>query len=321
MRKGVRPDGKHLYPAFPYPSFAKASDEDIAAIYAYLKTIAPVKAENKPNEMKFPYNIRALMGIWNALFHKAAAYQPDDNQSTEWNRGAYLVEGLGHCGACHTPRNFLGAEQSDLALAGGVYMDKTANGEYRKWAAVNLTPAKTGLGAWSADDIAEYLKTGINPRATVYGPMNEVVINSTSRLDEADLKAMAVYLKGRPEKAQNPGKAPSEEVMRAGAAAYTVRCGTCHLPTGLGAPMGVEPLGVPLAGSAVVQAPDPASLINTIIYGPQLPPYPFASPRRMMEPWGDKMSDEEIANVASYVRASWGNEAGLVTPEDVAKQR
>ena len=317
MRTGVRPDGVHLYPAFPYTSFTLTTDEDLAALYAYMKTLAPVSAPAKANEMKFPFNQRSLMSFWNKLFLKEGAYQAQANQSAEFNRGAYLVEGLGHCSSCHSPRNFLGAERTDVALAGGVYKDKNRKGNYVPWSAVNLTSANVGLAAWSADDLHAYLKNGVSKRATTYGPMNDVIMNSTSKLTEDDLKAVVTYIKALPPKTIGSGSAASKQTMNAGETVYTVHCGTCHLPTGLGA----DGLGTPLVGSAVINTPDPATLITTILYGPQLPPPPFVSGRRMMLPLADELSDEEVAQVSSYVRATWGNSAGGVTAEQVAKQR
>jgi mono/diheme cytochrome c family protein len=317
IRKGVRPDGEHLYPAFPYTSYTKLSDRDIASLYAYLKTIAAVSAPAKENELKFPFGWRALMRVWNALFFEEGAYAPVADRSAAWNRGAYLVQGLGHCSMCHSPRNFLGAEDRQLALSGGIYNDKISDGTYRPWAAVNLTPAKDGLAAWNTDDIVAYLKTGVSGRATTFGPMNDVVMNSLRHLDERDVRAIATYLQAIPAKTQSAGSAPSQETLLAGETVYTVHCGTCHLPSGRGA----EGMGTPLAGSAVVQAPDPSSLINIVLYGPQLPPAPFSSGRDRMEPFGDKLTDEETAQLATYLRSSWGNAAGAVTAAQVAQQR
>lgn len=317
MKHGIRPDGTHLYPAFPFTAFAKMTDKDLAALFVYLKTIPPIRESAKPEALRFPYNRRGLMYFWNLFFHDSNAFEPDPEHSAEWNRGAYLVQGPAHCGACHTPRNFLGAERDQLALSGGVYLDEVRSGEFREWSAVNLTPAMTGLALWSSEDIVTFLQQGQNNRAVVHGPMNEVVMNSTRHLKDSDLRAMATYLKGIPSRAQGLGPRPSEEFMRAGEIGYTVHCGSCHLPTGLGD----EALGVPLAGSAIVQAPSPASLLNVILYGPHLPPPPFVVERTRMKTFGKRLSDEDIARIATYVRASFGNEAGAVSPEQVRRQR
>jgi mono/diheme cytochrome c family protein len=326
MKHGVRPDGTQLYPAFPYTSFAKLSDADIASIYLYLQTIEPVHAPTQENRLKFPYKMRTTLRAWNKLFHSSAAYANDPSQSLEWNRGAYLVEGIAHCGACHSPRNFLGAEKDDLALAGGVIFDEVAPRKYRPWSAVNLTSASTGLGAWSAESIVAYLTKGETDHAIVHGPMNEVVMNSTQHLEDADARAIATYLKALAAKGpasgpeKEPGSAQASKLKQppsVGEITYTVHCGSCHLPTG----HGDQVLGVALAGNAVVQAPDPASLINVILYGPHLPPPPFVSDRSRMKPFGKRLSDEDIAQLASYVRTSFGNRAGTVSGEQVRRQR
>lgn len=317
MKHGVRPGGTHLYPAFPYPSFAKMTDSDIASLFLYMQTVAPVKAAAKANDLSFPYNLRFGMRAWNKLFHEPTTFAPDPKQSAEWNRGAYLTQTVAHCGACHTPRNFLGAERNDLAFTGGVMFDEVKPGKYREWSAVNLTPHPTGLGHWTDADIASYLQKGESERAIVHGPMIEVVLNSTQHFAEADVRAIATYLRGMPAAAPASGSAPSSEQLAAGKISYTVHCGSCHLPTGLGD----KGLGVTLAGNSIVQAADPSSLINVILYGPRLPPPPFVSERTRMKPFGKRLSDEDIANLASYVRASFGNQAGAVTPAQVNRQR
>lgn len=319
LREGVRPDGQHLYPVFPYTSFTNITDADANALYAYLMSVPAVAAQAQENQMKFPFNQRALLSVWKSLFLDAGPYQPDTSKSAEWNRGAYLVEGLGHCSACHSPRNFLGAEKSDAKLTGGEYTDAVASGELRAWSTPNLTPAPNGLGSWSVDELAAYLKTGRSSFTETYGPMNEVIINSTRHLSDADVHAMATYLNGLP---ANPGEskaAANAETLQAGSTLYDVQCGTCHLPTGLGSQ--AEDSGARLAGSAVVQASNPAALINVILYGPQLPDPPLPQRWKRMEGFGEKLTDEEIAALASFLRNAWGNTGGEVTVDQVAKQR
>lgn len=314
MRSGVRPDGTHLYPAFPYTAFTKMTDEDIAAVFAYLKSLPPVKWTPPENDMPFPFNRRGLMSPWKTMFFEAGVHQPDPSQSAEWNRGQYLVEGPGHCGACHTPRNFVGAEKSSMAFAGGTYTDKVPSGELRTWSAVNLTSSSTGLAAWSVDDLFAYLKTGRSSRAISFGPMNEVIVNSTRHLKDEDVRAMAVYLKSLPAREHSSGSKPSADELKNGKTAYTLHCGTCHLPTGAGS----SDTGPPLVGSAIVQASDPSTLINMITYGPHEPVDNRWDP---MPAFGDKLDDDEIANLASYIRNSWGNEAGAVSEKQVMQQR
>jgi len=320
MREGIGADGEHLYPAFPYTAFTLITDEDMAELFAYIKTIPASSYAPPANEMGFPFNQRSLMSVWNTLFFEPGRFVTDAKQSAEWNRGAYLVEGLGHCGACHTPRNFLGGEQKDQALSGGVYQDKVPGGAVRPWSAVNLTSADSGLKAWTADDLVAYLKTGHSNRGASFGPMNEVVGNSTQYLTDDDARAMAVYLKALPAIERSPKHTPDDKTMRAGETQYTIHCGTCHLPTGMGATPGSE-LGAPLVGSAIAQAPDPASLINLILYGGQVltpvPPKAWKS----MKAFGNDLDDDDVALIATYVRASFGNRGGPVTEAQVAKQR
>ncbi len=317
MKEGVRPDGSHLYPAFPYTDFAKLSDSEIASLFLYLETVEPVVATTPDNQLEFPYNLRPLLRVWKRFFHEPAEFQPDPTQSKVWNRGAFLVEGPGHCGACHTPRTRLGAEQQDLALTGGTHMAETKMSWYRLWSAPNLTSDPTGLATWSEDELVAYLKSGISEQAIVHGPMGDVVMNSTRHLSDPDLRAMSVYLKSLPANAQTQNAPPTAETMAAGEIVYTVHCGSCHLPDGTGS----AGLGVPLGGNALVQASNPASLINVILYGPHLPPRPFSVDRSNMKMFGKRLSNEDIAQVASYVRASFGNQAGAVTAEQVKAQR
>lgn len=322
MRQGKRPNGDHLYPVFPYTSYTKVSDEDIAAIYAYLKTVSPVKYTPPENELGFPFNQRWTLGLWKALFFKEGQYEPQPAQSAEWNRGAYLVEGLGHCGMCHTPRNFMGAPVNDLALAGGTYTTRF-EGRLSSWSASNLTSATEGLAKWSVDDVTDYLKLGISSRSGVFGPMNEVVVNSTRHLSREDVRAMAVYLKSLPAKSREAtGGRPADDVVRAGSLQYDIHCGSCHLPTGEGA----ADQGPPLIGSPVVLDADPSSLINVTLFGAQTPhvaPSTEWEARRWirMEPFENKLSDEQAAALLSFVRNAWGHEASAVTPEQVAAQR
>lgn len=317
MHEGVSADGSKLYPAFPYPSFAKVSEADVKDIFAFLKTVAPSSYTPPANEMGFPFNQRALMGIWNALFFEGERFVPDDSKSDTWNRGAYLVEGLGHCGTCHTPRNALGGLKTDQALSGGTYNDKVEEGKIRPWSAANITPAPDGLAIWEEDDIAEYLKTGHNRKGGTFGPMNEVITLSTSQLSDDDVQSIAHYLTNIEPiiRAEQVEMDPAD--YRAGELVYTIHCGTCHLPTGLGD----TSIGPPVKGSSVVQAEDPASLINVIIYGAEVPVPSPPGAWKSMEAFGDKLDDDEIALLASYMRTSWGNRGGLVTEEDVTKQR
>jgi mono/diheme cytochrome c family protein len=286
--------------------------------------------------MRFPFGIRALLGAWNMLFFQPGRYASDASRSAEWNRGAYLTQGLGHCGACHTPRNMLGGERSSQALTGGVYLDEIADEvvdgkitpmderTVRPWSAANLTPARGGLGAWSLEDIAAYLKTGHNTRAAAFGPMSKVILNGTSHLTDADIRSIAVYLKSLP--AIDPAPAtPDGTNVRAGEIVYTTRCGDCHLPTGLGMPRAgaADPskTAPPLAGNAALQAPDPATLINVILYGAhEESSGEGAWPKMSGFELSVGLDDEQIAALCTYLRSSWGNQAAPVDAAAVAKQ-
>lgn len=319
LRKGVRPNGEHLYPVFPYTAFTKITDADANALFDYFQSIPAVRSTPPANEMSFPFNQRWLMAGWKTLFFDEGAYEPDPQQSAEWNQGAYIVEALAHCSACHSPRNFMGAQSTSDAMTGGVYTDKIPGGELRKWSTPNLTSASNGLGAWSLEDLTAYLHTGQNSLLTTFGPMNEVLLNSTRHLPAEDARAMAVYLKSLPANAGKLASPPNAEELKTGRILYNVYCGTCHLPTGLGG----DDVGARIAGgSLVVQASDPAALINVILYGPELPTPHLPSKRaKPMEAFGDKLSDEDVALIASYIRSSWNNKGGRVTPEQVAGQR
>lgn len=317
MREGVRPNGEHLYPAFPYTDFAQIRDEDLASLYLYFMSVDPIEGAAQENALAFPYDRRELLAPWKFLFHDAQTFEPNTARSDEWNRGAYLVEALGHCGACHTPRNALGAERVDWALSGAVVQDKVKLGFYRDWAATNLTNSPRGLASWSEDDIVAYLKEGQNDKSVVHGPMVEVVMHSTRHLSESDLHAMAVYLKAQEPIEQAIEILPSDEQLAAGELVYTVHCGSCHLPDGAGD----SGLGVTLKQNPIVQADDPSSLINVILYGPHLPGPPFTVDRTTMKMFGKRLSDQEIAAVSSYLRVNFGNRAGAVDAAQVKRQR
>ena len=321
MHDGVAPGGRRLFPAFPYTAFTKVSDDDVKAIYAYLKTLKPAKYTPPANGIAFM--MRWPMVFWNALFHTSERYKTDTTQSAEWNRGAYLTEGLGHCSACHSPRNPLTlAENHELAYAGGEILDHVgaadAEPKIRKWSAVNLTQAKTGLGAWSADDIAKYLNKGfVINHAGTWGPMTEVIVNSMRHLSVEDTKAMGVYIKSLTPK-ELPGGTPiSEDQTKAGQPIYKERCAKCHQDSGRGGMFNSPPL----VGSAIVQHADPASLINIIIYGANAPKEVSTGQWETMKPLGEVMTDAEIAAVSNYIRSSWGNAGRAVQAADVAKQR
>src|SRR6201996_8612696 len=198
MHSGRFPDGGLIYPAMPFPSYTKVMRADSDAIFAYLKSVAAVKQKDRPHDLRFPYDNRSLILGWRTLFFSEGEYKSDASKSEEWNRGAYLVEGLGHCGMCHSPINALGGTSQSDAFKGGLI-------PMQNWYAPSLTSNReAGLGDWSIQDIVDLLKKGVSARGAVYGPMAEVVHNSLQYLTDEDTKAMAVYLKGIAESAPKP---------------------------------------------------------------------------------------------------------------------
>jgi mono/diheme cytochrome c family protein len=337
LHEGIAADGRNLYPAFPYTAYTKVTDQDVRAIYAYLSSLAPVRYTPPASELRFPFNSRSLLVGWNLLYLQPGRYVTDPAKSAEWNRGAYLVQGLGHCGACHTPRNLLGGERTPEALAGGAYLDEISDEvindrvapmdehTVRLWSAPNLTQASTGLAAWTVDEIVAYLKSGHNARAGAFGPMSVVIARGTSHLSAEDIRAMAVYLKSLPP-AQQQQSQPDEERRRAGEIVYTTRCGDCHQSTGLGMPRSANAdpskTAPPLAGNPTLQAPNPATLINLVLYGAhEAVPGSESWPKMSGFELSVGLDDEQIAALCTYVRSSWGNRAGPVDAAAVAKQR
>src|SRR5580765_1451620 len=229
LRYGVAPNGSRYYPAFPYPNFTKLVRDDILAIRAYLATLAPVRNAVPPPELRWPLNYRVVMRGWNWLFFKPGILQPDQQKGTAWNRGRYLVEGLGHCGACHTPKNIFGADRRGQAYGGGRVADMFAP---------RLDGAeRSGLKSWSVDDIVEYLQSGRNGNSHAGGPMSEVVVNSTSQMSDADVRAIAVYLKDLPAGAPEPAVSPPPPAQMAnGEKIYRGACVACHELDGSSAP-------------------------------------------------------------------------------------
>ena len=310
MRFGEGPNGARYYPAFPSPHFTKLTRDDIFAIRAYLNTFTPVNNTPPSNELRWPLNYRGLMRTWNFLFFKPGVFEPDQNKSATWNRGGYLVEGAGHCGACHTPKNFLGAEKQNARCAGDVIDG---------WFAPRLDgAARGGLKSWTADDIAEYLLSGRNGHSHASGPMAQVVLSSTSHMSEADVRAMAMYLKdvsaGPPEPAV---AAPSPTQMSNGEKLYKGSCVACHELDGSSAPR-IYP---PLPGNANLQSANPASAIKIVLDGAETITTSRAPNTGSMPPYASKMSDQEVADVVTYIRNAWGNAAPAATAEEVAKAR
>jgi mono/diheme cytochrome c family protein len=310
LHDGVARDGSRYYPAFPYPNFTKITRDDVLAIRAYLATLTPFRNIKPPPELRWPLNYRVVMRGWDLLFFRPGTFEVNPNKSEEWNRGAYLVEGAAHCGGCHTPKNMFGADKRGQPYGGG---------RVQGWFAPRLDSAdRGGLKSWSADDIVEYLQSGRNGRSHAGKLMAEVVVNSTSKMSDADVRAIAVYLKdlpaGTPEPAVTP---PPQAEMAAGAAVYARACIACHEADGSGAPR-IYP---PLPGNANLQSDDPSSTLRIILDGAQTVTTPRAPNTGSMPAYARELSDQQIADVANYIRNSWGNAASLVTPAQVAKAR
>jgi mono/diheme cytochrome c family protein len=314
LREGMAADGRHLFPAFPYTFYTRLTDPDIADLYAYLRTLKPVRYVPPDNDSAF--RVRWPMAAWKALNLDPGAYQPDPAQSAEWNRGAYLVQGPGHCGACHTPRTWSLAEESAAPLRGAVMSDEVKGGGVRDWFAVDLGATKQGLGAWTTEHIVDYLGKGYSARAGSFGPMNAVIANSTRRLRQDDLRAIAVYLRSLPG-SDYAGESVDPETARAGLPLYEKHCGECHGNSGRGGIFG----GPPLAGSAVVQGESASSLINIILHGSDRPDGIGSPAWETMPAYSEMLDDANLAALANYVRSSWGNRASPVAPETVARQR
>jgi mono/diheme cytochrome c family protein len=295
----------------PYTYYTKATREDVLAIRAYLETVDPVHNEVKVNQLPFPFNVRASMVGWNELYFKRGAFAPVAGRSDEWNRGAYLVEGLGHCGLCHTAKNAVGGDETTRALQGSALQG---------WYAPNLTgDLRTGLGSWSVEGVVAYLKTGHNNVSAATGPMSDVVVHSTSKMTDTDLRAIAVYLKGQPAPNGESQKPVSGEdrMMRAGEAIYLDNCAACHTSAGTGIPQ----LFPALKGSPSVQSADPASLIRVVLRGAQSVATNPAPTGPAMPALGWKLSDDEVAAVVTYIRNSWGNAASPVSAGNVESAR
>ena len=316
LHEGKSRDGRPLYPAFPYTEYTKITREDSDAIFAHLRTLAPVAQHNPPGKIDFPYNFQPLLSLWRAVYFKPGVYQPETAKSSEWNRGAYLVQGLGHCNACHAERNPLGATGED-ALGGGQIMGSN-------WYAPSLTSSlEAGSADWPTEDIVQLLTTGISPRSAASGPMAEVVRQSLQHLSKEDARAMAIYLKSLPE--SNPrirAAAPvlTEQVktwFQRGARIYEKHCQDCHGDSGQGAP-GIYP---PLAGNRGVTMTPPVNAVRSVLNG-GYPPSTAGNPRPYgMPPFAQVLGADEVALVLSYIRNAWGNRASLVTAAQVDRSR
>jgi mono/diheme cytochrome c family protein len=317
MHTGRFPDRGLIYPAMPFASYTKVTREDCDAIFAYLRSVPPVHQPNRPNDLRFPFNNRQLILGWRTLFFQEGEYQPDPTKSAEWNRGAYLVEGLGHCSMCHTPINALGGSSQSQAFEGGLI-------PMQNWYAPSLTSNKeAGLGEWSIEEIVDLLRTGVSHRGAVYGPMAEVTYDSLQYLNDTDVRAMAVYLKslgqGNPLAPEVSGiPAPeSSLLMSFGQTVYSTHCAICHAADGRGMP----PDYPPLAGNPSIQMESSVNPIRMVLNG-GFPPGTAGNPMPYgMPPFAQTLSDDEVAAVVTYIRAVWGNRGSAVSARQANELR
>ena len=313
MHVGRMPDGGLLYPAMPFSDYTKVTRADSDAIFAYLRSVPPVAIPNRPHDLRFPFNNRSLLLGWRTLFFSEGTFQPDSAQSEQWNRGAYLVQGLGHCGMCHTQINKLGGSSESKAFQGGLI-------PLQDWYAPSLTSNKeSGLGDWSLQDIADYLRKGVSPRGAVYGPMSEVVYNSLQYFTDDDIRAVSVYLKSLGQRSKPDSEVtpvPMEEgglLMRLGKLVYANQCATCHGAKGAGDP----PRYPPLAHNQSIQMQSAVNPIRMVLNGgfpPGTPgnPIPYGMP-----PFAQSLSNDEVAAVVTYIRSSWGNHGTAISERQV----
>jgi mono/diheme cytochrome c family protein len=319
MHHGRSKDGRLLYPAFPYTSYTLVSRDDADALFVYLTSLPAVTQANTAPTLRFPYNSQVVLALWRALYFQPGSYQADASKSIDWNRGAYLTEGLGHCSACHAARNALGATDG-LNLAGGLI-------PVQNWYAPSLVAAQeAGLQSWRLEDIKALFKTGMTAQASVIGPMAEVVLGSTQHWNEADLNAIAVYLKALEPATVTPSKvaphtaaaptSPGKSTER-GSKLYEQHCAACHGDDGKGVPNAYPAL----AGNRAVAMPQTANLVQIVLNGGYAPathgnPRPFGMP-----PFVLVLNDSDVAEVLTHIRSSWGHQAGSVSAFDVGRVR
>lgn len=314
MHHGQRPDGSPMYPACPYPSFTHIERNDTDAIYTYLHSLPAVQQDNPEHDLSFPASIRSVMSIWQSLFFDPGTFEPDPSESASWNRGAYLVQGLGHCMTCHTQRNRLGATLED---------DDVAGAHVSGWYAPSLhSSAEAGLQLWSPDKSVQLLRAGKSGDASMLGPMADVVYNSLQYLTEEDVRAMTDYLRSLPDReisssTRQPQIAPErlESVMVRGQEIYESNCMDCHGDAGQGTVAASA-----LVGNRAVTLADPTNVINVIRHG-GYPPSTRGNPRPFgMPPFYD-LSAADVAAVATYIRRNWGNEGTPVPTVAVERTR
>ena len=313
MHHGRSRDGRLLYPAFPYPNYTQVTRADSDALYAYLRSVPAAGTENRPHALRFPYNTQPALAVWRALFFSPGAAQSFPTQTAEYNRGAYLVNGLGHCTACHSPRNALGASSEAKAFTGGLI-------PVQNWYAPALNAAaEAGVAHWATEEVVALLKSGVAPQGSVIGPMAEVVFRSTQYLTDADARAMALYLQALPQQNAVPTAAAprNTSLLQRGGKVYEQQCAQCHGDEGQGKP-GAFPA---LAGNRAVVLANPTNVVRVILQGGYLPATAGNPRPHGMPPFQQSLGVEDIAAVATFVRGSWGNQAPAVDTIDVYRAR
>lgn len=325
VREGAAKDGRNLYPAMPYTSYAKINDQDLHILYDFFMHQVPaVKQQNRDSDIPWPLSMRWPLSVWNWVFHDDTVFKPDSSQSAQWNRGAYLVQGLAHCGTCHTPRG-IGFQEKALDQHDAAYL---TGGTLEGWHAPDLTGnVKNGLGRWSAQDIAQFLKTGRTDTSAAFGSMTDVVAHSTQYLSNDDLEAVAVYLKSL--KSSDPqAVAPKNDtetslalikgdMSKPGAQAYMDNCSACHRIDG----QGYTKTFPALAHNSAVLSDDPSSLINVVLRGGQMAVTQEAPTGLTMPDFAWRLDDKQVADLLTFIRSSWGNNAPAVTADEVKALR
>lgn len=326
VRGGIRKDGKRLYPAMPYPSFTAMSDTDVRALYAYfMHGVKPVRHTPSQTRLPFPFSQRWTLKFWDLAFVEHKRFEPHADNGEKWNRGAYLVQALGHCGACHTPRGLAYQEKAYSETSS----DYLTGAMIENWFAPELTGNNaSGLGRWSEEEIAAFLKTGHSGHTVAFGSMVTVIENSTQHLRQEDLDAIAHYLKSLPageeKSSYNPRRTPAAVIPvgmirfeKPGAGIYSGFCAKCHRPEGKGKP----PKYPPLAGSSIVLSANASSLIRLMLEGGKGPWTKTGPKPEKMPGYAERFTDREIAEVLTFIRNSWGNKAAPVTTRDVYLMR
>ncbi len=313
LQHGQSRDGKHLYPAFPFTSYTKVTGDDALALFAYLRSLPPVQRGPEQSGLRFPWNVRSLLTGWRALYFRPGVFTPDPAQSAQWNRGAYLVEGLGHCNECHAARGALGAVAA-APLTGGEIPTQG-------WYAPDLsTREHGGLAGWGEQDIVDLLRTGASAKGAAFGPMADVVAQSTQYLTPDDARSIAVYLASLPPRTETvvrPSAFNVKRIAAAGEKIYVKQCADCHGRDGNGVP-GVYP---PLRGNSAMTEPSGLNATRMVLLGGFAPatadnPRPYSMP-----PFAQQLNDSDVALVVSYIRQAWGNQGSIVRPEQVSTSR